>query len=198
MKTQILEKLNDLKTRSGKSYEAVHDALGYATSTVHRWHKGESEPDMEQLTALVEFYGGKMEELFAAVGKQEMTATAALGYQGADVMVEHYEARLKASCEKYELLKEHHNQRIAEINTNHDKSVAYLKDEIIRLRGERDEARKECEKLKVDSAEQVSKAEKEASNIIGKKHVVYWISAILNVLLAISVILALLTDSPVR
>lgn len=141
MKTQILEKLNTWKVQSGKSYEDAHEATGYATSTIHRWHKGESEPDLEQLTTIVEFWGGNMQELFADVGKQEMVATQAIGYQGADVMVEHYEARLKAKDEKYELMKEHHNQRIGELNDSHRRSIEYLKEEIIRLRGERDAAR---------------------------------------------------------
>lgn len=141
MKTQILEKLNAWKAQSGKSYEDAHEATGYATSTIHRWHKGESEPDLEQLTTMVEFWGGNMQELFADVGKQEMAATQAIGYQGADVMVEHYEARLKAKDEKYDLLKEHHSQRIEELNSNHRSTVDYLKDEISRLRDERDSAR---------------------------------------------------------
>lgn len=184
MKTQILERLNDLKTKSGKSFEAVHDALGYATSTVHRWHRGESEPDMEQLTKLVEFYGGSMEELFAAIGKQEMTATASIGYQGADVMVEHYEARLQAAEEKYQLLQAHHEQRIREISDSHERSVAYLKDEIIRLRGERDEAK-----------ESTNRANQAASDITGKKHIVFWVLAGIDLLMAVALIIALMTDS---
>lgn len=198
MKTQILEKLNDLKTRSGKSLEAAHDALGYATSTIHRWHRGESEPDMEQLTKLVEFYGGTMEELFVVVGRQEMTATQQIGYQGADVMVEHYEARLKAADEKYALLKEHHDQRVQEINDNHSKSVEYLKEEIRRLRQERDDARKDCEEMKLSAADQISKANRAATDIAGKKHTVYWVLVGIDVLMAISLIIALLTDSPIR
>ena len=141
MKTQILEKLNQWKVQSGKSYEDAHDATGYATSTIHRWHKGESEPDLEQLTTIVEFWGGNMQELFADVGKQEMAATQAIGYQGADVMVEHYEARLTAAKEKYDLLQAHHNQRVEEINESHKRVVDYLKNEIDRLRNERDSAR---------------------------------------------------------
>lgn len=198
MKTQILEKLNDLKTRSGKSFEAVHDALGYATSTVHRWHRGESEPDMEQLTNLVEFYGGTMEELFVAVGRQEMTATQQIGYQGADVMVEHYEARLKAADEKYALLKEHHDQRIREIHENHGRSVEYLKEEILRLRKERDNAREESERSRAASADQISAANRAASEVTGKKHTVFWVLVGIDVLMAVALIIALLTDSPLR
>lgn len=198
MKTQILEKLNDLKIKSGKSFEDVHDALGFAASTVHRWHKGESNPDMDQLTSLVEFYGGDMKDLYADVGKQEMTATQDKGYQGADAMVEHYEARLAAKDAICAQLQEHHKQRIEEINDHHEKSVEYLKDEIKRLREERDSARKECSDLEVESVRQVAEAKKTASDITGKKHVVYWVSAALNILLAVGVIIALLTDSPVR
>lgn len=141
MKTQILEKLNDLKNQSGKSFEDIHAALGFATSTLHRWHKGESTPDIDDLTALVEYYGGSMEDLFAAVGKQELTATQTIGYQGAEVMVEHFKAQLAAKDEKYAILQAHHEQRIEEINAHHEKSVEYLKSEVERLRGERDSAR---------------------------------------------------------
>lgn len=177
MKTQILEKLNDLKTKSNKSFEDVHDALGFATSTVHRWHKGESNPDLDQLTSLVEFYGGSMEELFVAVGKHEMAATQTIGYQGADAMVEHYEARLQAKDEKYDLLKEHHTQRIEEINANHARSIEYLKDEIIRLRKERDSSR-------ATSLE-----------VVGKKHRVFSAMVIICVVmgLAISLLIVLLS-----
>ena len=112
MKAQILDKLNELKHRSGKSFEAVHESLGYAASTVHRWHRGESDPDLNQLTELVEFYGGSMEQLFAAVGKQEMAAAQESGYQGFAAMTESYEAQLKAK----------------------DEQIAYLTDEVAWLR----------------------------------------------------------------
>ncbi len=134
MKTQILEKLNELKHRSGKSYEAVHEALGYAASTVHRWHKGESEPDLDQLTSLVEFYGGSMDKLFAAVGKQEMVASQDTGYQGVIALSESYEARLKAKDEQYEQLKEFHRQQIEQERAHYEKSIQYLKNETEWLR----------------------------------------------------------------
>ena len=104
MKDYILAKLNDLKAKSGKSYEAVHESLGYAISTVHRWHRGESEPDLEQLTNLVEFYGGDMAHLFEVVGRQEIAAAQGTGYQGIATMTETYEARLKAKDEQIEYL----------------------------------------------------------------------------------------------
>lgn len=169
MKTQILEKLNDLKNKSGKSYENVHEDLGFATSTVHRWHKGESTPDIDDLTTLVEYYGGNMEDLFAAVGKQEMAATQTIGYQGAEVMVEHYEARLKAKDDMIAQLKAHHSQRIDQDAQHYSKSIEYLKSEIERLRGERDSARGT------------------SLDVVGKKHRVYIVLSAICVIMGIAI-----------
>lgn len=182
MKAQVLEKLNDYKRKSGKSLEAVHESLGYATSTVQRWLKGESNPDIEQVEALVEFFGGSMKDLYAAVGKQEMIATEKIGYQGAEVMVEHYEQRLLAKDEKYQLLKDHHDQRIKEINETHKRSVDYLLKENERLKGELDIAN--------NAAVELSKA---AASLAGKKYTVFWVLVGANVLLAILLFVALST-----
>lgn len=135
MKEQILVKLNDLKAKSGKSYEAVHDALGYAASTVHRWHRGESEPDLEQLTNLVEFYGGSMEKLFAAVGKLEMTAAQDSGYQGITAMSESYEARLQAKDDLMEQQRLYYESLREQERQHYEKSIEYLKKETDWLRG---------------------------------------------------------------
>lgn len=184
MRVHILEKLNSLKLQSGKSLEAVHEALGYSTSTVHRWLKGETEPDLEQLTRLVEFFGGSMEEIFSAVGQSEMAATQAIGYQGAEAMVQHYEARLQAKDDLYAQLQAHHDQRIVEITANHAKSIEYLKAEIVRLRSERDEARQSS-----------IQAQDAARSITGKKHIVFWVLAGIDALMALALIFALMTDS---
>ena len=134
MKEHILVRLNDLKSKSGKSYEAVHEALGYATSTVHRWHKGESDPDLEQLTNLVEFYGGSMEKLFAAVGKLEMTAAQESGYQGIAVMSESYEARLQAKDELMEQQRQYYEHLREQERGHYERSIEYLKKEADWLR----------------------------------------------------------------
>ena len=134
MKEQILVKLNDLKAKSGKSYEAVHEALGYATSTVHRWHRGESDPDLEQLTNLVEFYGGSMEKLFAVVGKLEMTASQDSGYQGVVAMSESYEARLQAKDEQMAQQRQYYEALMAQQREHYDRSIEYLKKEADWLR----------------------------------------------------------------
>ena len=104
MKAHILAKLNELRAKADKSYEDVHEELGFATSTVRRWHLGRNNPDLDQLTALVEYYGGNMFELFADVGKQEMAAAQESGYLGVAAMTESYEAQLKAKDEQIEYL----------------------------------------------------------------------------------------------
>lgn len=189
MKPKMLKALNDQKEISGKTLTNVQDDLGYARSTVQRWLKGENDPTMEQYETLYEYFGGSMHELYAYVGEQEMRATENIGYQGAEVMVEHYEQRLKAKDEKYELLQTHHDQRIKEINENHKRSVDYLKDEIKRLRGELDVANEAATAL----AATASNLTQATSNLTGKKHVVFWVLAGLNVLLAILLWFALRT-----
>lgn len=134
MKEQILVKLNDLKAKSGKSYEAVHEALGYATSTVHRWHRGESEPDLEQLTNLVEFYGGSMEKLFAVVGKLEMTASQDSGYQGVVAISESYEARLQAKDDLMNQQRLYYERLLEQERGHYERSIEYLKKEADWLR----------------------------------------------------------------
>ena len=134
MKEQILVKLNDLKAKSGKSYEAVHEALGYATSTDHRWHRGESDPDLEQLTNLVEFYGGSMEKLFAVVGKLEMTASQDSGYQGIVAMSESYEARLQAKDDQMAQQRQYYEALMAQQREHYVRSIEYLKKEADWLR----------------------------------------------------------------
>ena len=185
MKTQILEKLNDLKAKSGKSYEAVHDALGYAASTVQRWHKGQSEPDMEQLTNLVEFYGGSMEKLFAAVGKQEMTATQDIGYQGAAAMVEHYEARLLSKKEQIDMLCAHHEHALKKRDETYDRSVGYLKQQVEDMRAER----------KVLQAE-LDAQRRRADQLDTKRHHVFWGMLSVIILLLVLMGVMIVIDAP--
>lgn len=181
MKAQILERLNDLKSKSGKSYEDVHDTLGYAASTVHRWHRGESNPDMDQLTALVEFYGGEMRDLYADVGKQEMTATQDIGYQGAVAMVEHYEARLKAKDDQQMMLQDHHRQAIE----HRDKVVAYLKEQVEAMQKERKENREELDKQR-----------NRADELDRKRHNVFWGMLVIIIMLLVMMGVMIGVDAP--
>lgn len=195
MKTPLIEKLTEFRSDCGLSFDKLGEKAGISGTTINRWYNGKGCPSLEEIEILCDAMGHDIREIFVEVGKQEMVATQSIGYQGAEAMVEHYEARLAAKDEKYNLLQAHHEQRIEEINGNHGRAVEYLKEDIKRLRKERDEYRSECEALKVSSAEEISRAHKAASDVTGKKHVVYWVSTGLNVLLAIAVIIALLTDS---
>ena len=182
MKTPIIARLESIRKRNGLSFDDASERSGFSTSTLRRWWKGESIPSVEDVENLAEAMGGTAEEVFAAVGKQEMIETQTIGYQGAAVMSTQYEERLKAKDEKYNLLKEHHDQRINEINDQHKKSVEYLKDEIKRLREELDTANKAA----VDLAAA-------ATALASKKHKVFWVLAGANVLLAILLFVALKT-----
>lgn len=141
MKTPLIEKLTDMRRKSGLSYDKLGEKTGISASTINRWYNGQGVPSLDEIELLCEAMGFDIKDIFITVGKQEMTATQSIGYQGADVMVEHYEARLSAKDDMYKLLQSHHDQRIHEISESHRKSVEYLKDEITRLREERDSAR---------------------------------------------------------
>lgn len=175
MKTPLIEKLTDMRRKSGLSYDKLGEKTGISASTINRWYNGQGVPSLDEIELLCDAMGFDIKDIFVTVGKQELTATQAIGYQGAEVMVEHYEARLTAEREKREILQSHHEQRINEINESHAKSVAYLMEEIKRLRGERDSSR-------------------EASlNLAGKKHTVFWVLVGIDVVMAILLFIALFT-----
>lgn len=176
MKTPLIEKLTEYRNECGLSYDKLEQKTGISSSTICRWYKGQGVPSLDEIEMLCDAMGHDIADIFVTIGKQEMVATQSIGYQGAEVMVEHYEARLTAKDEKYNVLQAHHEQRILEINENHARVVDYLKEEIKRLRGERDSARET------------------SLNVVGKKHRVYIVlSAICIVMgIAISLLIVLL------
>lgn len=182
MKTPIIARLESIRKRNNLSFEDAAERSGFSTSTLRRWWKGESIPSVEDVENLAEAMGGTAEEVFAAVGKQEMIETQTIGYQGAAVMSAQYEERLKAKDEKYNLLKEHHDQRIAEIHDQHARSVQYLKEEILRLRGELDLANQAAVELASSS-----------SSFAKKKYIVFWVLAGADLILAALLLVALRT-----
>lgn len=176
MKTPLIEKLTEYRNECGLSYDKLEQKTGISSSTICRWFKGQGVPSLDEIEMLCYAMGHDISDIFVTIGKQEMVATQSIGYQGAEVMVEHYEARLTAKDEKYNVLQSHHEQRILEINENHARVVDYLKEEIKRLRGERDSARET------------------SLEVVGKKHRVYIVlSAICIVMgIAISLLIVLL------
>lgn len=175
MKTPLIEKLTEFRIESGLSYDKLGDKTGISSSTICRWYKGQGVPSLDEIEMLCDAMGHDITDIFVTIGKQEMVATQNLGYQGAEVMVQHYEARLAAKDEKYNLLQAYHDQRIQEINGNHGRAVEYLKDEIKRLRTELDSAR---------SA---------SLSLAGKKHTVFWALVGIDVIMAILLFIALFT-----
>lgn len=175
MKTPLIEKLTEYRIESGLSYDKLGERTGISSSTICRWYKGQGVPSLDEIEMLCEAMGHDISDIFVTIGKQEMVATQSIGYQGAEVMVEHYEARLAAKDEKYNILQAHHEQRILEINENHAKSVSYLMDEIKLLRVER------------DSARETSLA------VVGKKQRVFWVLVAIDIIMAILLFIALFT-----
>ncbi len=171
MKTPLIEKLTEYRIESGLSYDKLGEKTGISSSTICRWYKGQGVPSLDEIEMLCDAMGHDISDIFITVGKQEMVATQSIGYQGAEVMVEHYEARLTAEREKREMLQSHHEQRIEEINASHDKSVKYLMDEVKRLRFERDSARET------------------SLQVVGKKHKVFRVLSVICIIMGVCIAL---------
>ncbi len=163
MKTRILAHLQQLKDQSGHSLSTIHENTSFATTTLHRWFKGESSPDIYELTTLVESMGGSMTELFADVGKQEMQSTQTIEYQGAVAMQEHYETRLAAAKEKFDMLQAHHEQSIKSHQEAYDRSLAYLNEQVQEMRNER-----------ATLQDRVSTLNVRVSDLDRRRHNVFW------------------------
>lgn len=170
MKTPLIEKLTEYRVESGLSYDKLGDKTGISASTICRWYKGQGVPSLDEIELLCEAMGHDISDIFVTVGKQEMVATQSIGYQGANAMVEHYEARLAAKDELYRQLQGHHSQRMEQENAHHEKQIAYYDKEIERLRGV-------------------------VASLTAKKNIVFWVLVGIIVLLLIALSLALGTNA---
>lgn len=179
---------------SKDSYDKIATATTISKTTLSRLVKQHtaSRYTLDVLASYFEI-GEKYQELvgnteqscaFAAELTEELRSTRAY-YEAKAVSVRaHYEeqlASLREQCARQEA--ERTRERETQQRT-YENSVNYLKAEVERLRAERDEAR--------ISAASASKA---TSDITGKKHIVFWVLAGIDLLMAVALIIALLTDS---
>lgn len=179
---------------SKDSYDKIATATTISKATLSRLVKQHtaSRYTLDVLASYFEI-GEKYQELvgnteqscaFAAELTEELRSTRAYYEEKAVSVRAHYEeqlASLREQCARQEA--ERTRERETQQRT-YDNSVNYLKAEVERLRAERDEAR--------ISAASASKA---TSDIAGKKHVVFWVLAGIDLLMAVALIIALMTDS---
>lgn len=182
--------------KSKDSYDKIATATNISKATLSRVVKQHtaSRYTLDVLAAYFEI-GEKYQELvggsdhscaFAAELTEELRNTRAYYEEKAVSVRSHYEeqiASLREQCERQEM--ERTRERETQQRT-YDNSVNYLKSEIERLRKERDDARRECESLKESSASELSKAQKTASDVTGKKHFVFRVMAIMCVVMGIA------------
>ena len=179
---------------SKDSYDKIATATTISKATLSRLVKQHtaSRYTLDVLASYFEI-GEKYQELvgnteqscaFAAELTEELRSTRAYYEEKAVSVRAHYEeqlASLREQCARQEA--ERTRERETQQRT-YDNSVNYLKAEVERLRAERDEAR--------ISAASASKA---TSDIAGKKHIVFWVLAGIDLLMAVALIIALMTDS---
>lgn len=121
---------------------------------------------------------------FAAELTEELRNTRAYYEEKAVSVRQHYEEQLAVLREQNARQEQERTREREMQQLTYDKSTAYLKAECERLRAERDEARA-----------QAATASKATTDLTGKKHIVFWVLTAIDVLMAISLIIALMTDS---
>lgn len=121
---------------------------------------------------------------FAAELAEELRQTRAYYEEKAVAVRHHYEEQLSALREQNARQEQERTREREMQQLTYDKSTAYLKAECERLRAERDEA-----------LAQAATSSKATADLTGKKHIVFWVLTAIDVLMAISLIIALMTDS---
>lgn len=94
-----------------------------------------------------------------------------------------FDERVEYLKKQLDMMEEHHNQVVERMQTN----INFLKDENALLRAENKELINKQQKVHEESKSVVEKAEKQANEILKKKHVVYRSAIIVSVLLAVCV-----------
>lgn len=139
MRPILLERLNNQKKISGKSLEAISKITGYSDSTLSRWYKGESTPDMDQLENVYVATGGSLKDLYAEIGEAEVKAAEKFDYKGTDALLAEFEKREKLyqhHCEQVvaheRVLREHQQQSfdkaIQALQDSNKETVAHLRE----------------------------------------------------------------------
>lgn len=187
MKTPLIEKLTEFRSESGLSYDKLEEKTGISASTINRWYNGKGVPSLDEIEMLCDAMGFDIKDIFITVGKQEMTATQDIGYQGAQAMVAHYDARLQAKDDQQKMLLEHHKQAIE----HRDKVVDYLKKQVELMQKERITSREEldAERKRANAAEAAVK------DMDRKRHNIFWIMGIICSCLSVGLVIALFSNS---
>lgn len=176
------------------SYDKIATATGISKTTLSRLRTQHiaSRYTLDILAAYFEI-GDKYYEAvgssehscaFAAELAEELRQTRTYYDHKAESVRSHYEEQLSVLREQNARQEMERTREREMQERNFDKSTSYLKAEIERLRVERDEARA-----------QAASASKAAGDVTSKKHVVFWVLVAIDVLMAIALIIALMTDS---
>ncbi len=64
MQIEIGKNIRALRKNSGRTQEALADALGVTSQAVSRWEAGGSYPDLEIVPSIANYFGITIDELF--------------------------------------------------------------------------------------------------------------------------------------
>ena len=177
MKTPLLERLHQMKTRCGLTTEDIADKMYVSDSTVNRWFAGKIIPSLDQLEQLTEVMDGDIMDIFAAVGKQEMLATQDKDFEGAASISARCDAQLASMREKMALCDTHHNAEMQILRESYDRTITHMEHEMQELEQHNAEllARAvKAEQLVADAERRADEARAQAKAIEEKRHNVFW------------------------
>jgi transcriptional regulator with XRE-family HTH domain len=71
MQLKLGDKIKELRTKEGRTQEALASALGVTGQAVSRWESGGSYPDIELIPSIANFFGISIDELFGYSSDRE-------------------------------------------------------------------------------------------------------------------------------
>ena len=71
MQLDLGTKIRDLRHRSGKTQDALAQALGVTSQAVSRWESGGSYPDINLIPSIANYFGISIDELFGYTNQRE-------------------------------------------------------------------------------------------------------------------------------
>lgn len=199
---------------SGKSYDTIADACGISKSTISRLVKNR-QATLYTIDLIIAYFerGEDWREIVGDDRKHTCHLVADIRNELKhieDIYAER-EQRIQQQCDErveslraqMQIIQDHNSTALQNRDNTYDKSIAYLKTDIERLRAENKYLRGENARLteaniKLENAsdEVAAQEKKRADSVLNKRQTVLWVFAAMNLMLSIALIVSLFLDSP--
>lgn len=153
---EVLNKMSDLRSQSGKTYRQIADECNSSEANVRRYFTGETKtPDMELLRDMIQCVGGDPADVLDGAPKPEpQTATPAPGnpYELYDRMLQAMDARWQRQEQRHsthlERCDNKHREDVANLKEAHQETIKSKDAWIERIKGERDQLKQDLDEAR--------------------------------------------------